>query len=138
MWTALVGRLLQLLRNSYGEQRVSLCSPLLIRINHFPPLGNFSPTLPLAPLQATALFTFLCRQKVSKKLVAQCVIKVRLKRVFLQLALLAQTSKNTFPFKPPFKGNAKERQEQQKPLPSFPMVCRPAGFGDLLLSFVFL
>ncbi|WP_428038347.1 hypothetical protein, partial [Candidatus Avelusimicrobium fimicolum] len=60
------------------------------------------------------------------------------KRVFLQLALLAQTSKNTFPFKAPFKGNAKGRQEQQKPLPSFPMVCRPAGFGDLLLSFVFL
>ncbi|WP_428063409.1 hypothetical protein, partial [Candidatus Avelusimicrobium fimicolum] len=31
-------------------------------------------------------------------------------------ALLAQTSKNTFPFKPPFKVNAKGRQEQQKPL----------------------
>ncbi|WP_432634869.1 hypothetical protein [Candidatus Avelusimicrobium sp.] len=53
---------------------------------------------------------FLCRQKVSKKLVAQRVIKGRLKRVFLQLARLAQTSKNTFPFKPPFKGNAKGRQ----------------------------
>ena len=116
MWTALVGRFFQLLRNAYGGQRVNLCSPLLIRINHFSLLGNFSPTLPLAPFAGYRFIYFLCRQKVSKKLVAQCVIKVRLKRVFLQLALLAQTSKNTFPFKPPFKGDAKGRQEQQKPL----------------------
>ena len=60
LWTALVGRLLQLLRNSYGGQRVNLCSPLLIRINHFPPLGNFAPTL---PLQVTALFTFCADKK---------------------------------------------------------------------------
>ena len=29
------------------------CVSLLIRINNFPSLGNFAPTLPLEPLQAT-------------------------------------------------------------------------------------
>ena len=73
---------------------------------------------------------FLCRQKVSKKLVAPLVIKGRLKRVFLQLALLAQTSKNTFPFKPPFKANAKGRHEQQMPLPSSPSLAVRQTLGD--------
>ena len=36
--------------------------------------------------------------------------KRRFKRVFLQLALRAQTNKNTFPFKPPFIGNGENGQ----------------------------
>ena len=59
---------------------------------------------------ATARYLIFGPPKSKQKARCPARYKRRFKRVFLQLALRAQTNKNTFPFKPPFIGNGENGQ----------------------------